>query len=248
MTGIYEFAGKKIEIHSLYEQVHRYCEEYRTDGEPDFVVEIFQEDILAEREKSKKSAEAEGRRWQEFSEAYLEELAVYRKISEKMPEYETFLFHGSCIAVDGIGYLFTAKSGTGKSTHARLWREYLGKRAVMVNDDKPLIRVGEGESIIYGTPYNGKHGLGNRMAVPLRAICLLERSEDNWIKPITKMEAFPLLVQQAYRPSNGVALAKTISLLEKMADGVRLYRLGVNMSPEAAKMAWEEMAGETDRN
>jgi serine kinase of HPr protein (carbohydrate metabolism regulator) len=63
-----------------------------------------------------------------------------------MPYYDTFLFHGSAIAVDGVGYLFTAKSGTGKSTHARLWRELLGARAVMVNDDKPLLRVTEGRS------------------------------------------------------------------------------------------------------
>ena len=82
---------------------------------------------------------------------YLETLAVCRKIAERMPEYDTFLFHGSCIAVDGVGYLFTAKSGTGKSTHTRLWRELLDNRATMVNDDKPLIRIADDGLVIYGT-------------------------------------------------------------------------------------------------
>lgn len=73
----------------------------------------------------------------------LEETAVYRKIADKMVDYDTFVFHGSVIAVEGQAYLFTAKSGTGKSTHTRLWREMLGDKAVMVNDDKPMLRVTE---------------------------------------------------------------------------------------------------------
>ena len=76
-----------------------------------------QEDIDFEREKSASEDEVEGIPTRHFSDSYLEELAVYRKIAEKMIDYDTILFHGSVIAVDGIGYLFTAKSGTGKSTH-----------------------------------------------------------------------------------------------------------------------------------
>ncbi len=60
----------------------------------------------------------------------------YRKLAESLLEYGVLLFHGSSVAVDGFGYIFAAQSGTGKSTHARLWRELLGERAVMVNDDK----------------------------------------------------------------------------------------------------------------
>lgn len=248
MKGIYEIAGHVMEIDSLYDRVHGYWEKYRAQGEAEFVVRTKPEDILFEREKSRRCALEEGREPVKASEEYLEELAVYRQVAEKMPEYGTFLFHGSCLAVDGQGVLFTAKSGTGKSTHARLWREYLGDRVVMVNDDKPLIHVEEGKITIYGTPYNGKHGLGNKIAVPLKAICLLERSGENWIKPTTKMDAFPMLVQQAYRPANGTALAKTVTLLDKMAETVKLYRLGVNMSPEAAEMAWRELSSDIGQN
>ena len=158
-----------------------------------------------------------------------------------MPDFDTFLFHGSCVAVDGEGYLFTAKSGTGKSTHTRLWREYLGDRAVMVNDDKPLIRADENGVTIFGTPYNGKHRLGSNIAVPLKAVCILTRAAENHIEPIDREQAYAMLVQQAYRPADPVAMAKTLTLIDRLADGAKLYLLGCNMDIEAAKAAYEGM-------
>ena len=111
----------------------------------------------------------------------METLAVYRKIADQMLSYDTLLFHGSVVAVDETGYLFTAKSGTGKSPHARLWREYLGERAVMVNDDKPLLQITKNGVIAYGTPWDGKHHLSSNIAVPLKAICILTRASENHI-------------------------------------------------------------------
>ena len=66
--------------------------------------------------------------------------------------------------------MFTAPSGTGKSTHARLWREAFGERVVMINDDKPLLLVRPEGVTVYGTPFRGKHGLGGDRSAPLRAI------------------------------------------------------------------------------
>ena len=148
MTGIYKIADKRIEIISLYEKVHNYCKDYRDEGIPDFTVITTQADIDHERERSVRADIS-----QEPSDDYLEELAVYRKIAERMPMYDTFLLHGSAVAVDGMCYLFTARSGTGKSTHTKLWRRMLGSRAVMVNDDKPLLRVEENGVTVFGTPY-----------------------------------------------------------------------------------------------
>ena len=157
-----------------------------------------------------------------------------------MPYYDTILFHGSVIAVDGAAYVFTAKSGTGKSTHTALWRRLFGDRAVMVNDDKPLLHVGDVVTA-YGTPYDGKHKLSNKIAVPVKAVCILERAEENSIVKITRSEAYPMLVQQAYRPVDIAAMQKTLSLIDKMADSVELYRLGCNMDPDAARVAYEGM-------
>ena len=241
MTGIYKFAGKLIEVNSLYGLVHDYCAEYRAEGEPDFSVTTTREDIEHERVSNARSSEREGMIRHNSSDEQLEELAVYRKIAEQMPHYGTFLFHGSCVAVDGEGYLFTAKSGTGKSTHTGLWREMLGERAVMVNDDKPLITAAAEGIVIHGTPYNGKHRLGCNISVPLKAVCLLERAETNTIRRISRAEAYPMLIAQTYRPNDGAALAATLPLIDRMADSVALYRLGCNMAPDAAKVAYEGM-------
>lgn len=243
MTGTYKIAGKIIEVKSIYKKVHDYCKDYRYDGVPDFIVETSQSDIEYERIRSARTDAAEGRIHYESPDDYLEELAVYRKIAEKMPQYNTFLFHGSAVAVDGQCYLFTAKSGTGKSTHTRLWRKLLGERAVMVNDDKPLIHVNDSGAVVFGTPYNGKHRSGTNISVQLKAVCILERDEENRICRITKEEAYTMLLQQSYRPSDSTALVRTLELIDKMAESVQFWRLGCNMDISAAEKSYNAMKG-----
>lgn len=241
VTRKYKIADKVVEVNSLYAEVHEYCSDYLTSDNADYSVTTTQEDIYYEREKSAREDEIEGIPIRQFSDSYLEELAVYRKIAEQMISYDTILFHGSVIAVDGVGYLFTAKSGTGKSTHTRLWREYFGDRAVMVNDDKPLLKITDNGVIAYGTPYNGKHRLGSNISVPLKAICVLTRSADNHIEVITRKQAYTILLQQVYRPADMLKMAKTLELVDRLADSVKLYRLGCNMDISAAKVAFEGM-------
>lgn len=242
-TGKYKIADKVIEVNSIYEKVHEYCKDYLTDGSMDFSVCITPEDIVKEKVKSNSEYAYEGKKSPNFSDALLEETAVYRKIAEKMPKYDTFVFHGSVIAVDGQGFLFTAKSGTGKSTHTRLWREYFGDKAVMVNDDKPMLKITDNGVIAYGTPYNGKHHIGCNMSVPLKAICLLTRGEKNSIVRIDKSEAYAMLLQQVYRPQDPLQMAKTLKLVDRLAANTELYRLACNMDIEAAEVAYNAMKG-----
>ena len=241
ITRTYKIADKIISINSLYEAVHTLCREYAFDGEADFFVTSTMRDIAFEREKSDREALAEGRKPQDFSDDYLETLALYRKIADNMVESDCILFHGSAIALDGEGYLFTAKSGTGKSTHTALWRRVFGERAVMINDDKPLIRIQNGIATVYGTPWNGKHRLGRNISAPLKAICILTRAQENRIVSIDKRTALPMLVQQTYRPADVQKTAKTLQLIDSLANSVSLYRLGCNMNITAAQAAYEAM-------
>jgi hypothetical protein len=202
------------------------------------------EDVQRERAKSYTEDDYEGKPRREFSDEYLETLALYRKISDNMCDYGVMLFHGSVIAVDGEAFLFTAKSGTGKSTHTRLWRELFGERAVMVNDDKPLIAIKDnGEAFVYGTPWCGKHSLGNNISVPLRSICILERAENNSICRTEPSQVYPLLIQQTYRSSDPIKLMKTLPILDDLLKSVSVYRLGCNMDIEAARVAYTAMSG-----
>lgn len=239
-------AEKIIQINSLYSCVKEYCKNYLTTDSnltknPDFIISICENDILYEQRKSEADDIKSGIPVRHFSNEYLETLAVYRKIAENMVDYDTLLFHGSVVAVDGEGYLFTAKSGTGKSTHTRLWREHFGNKAVMINDDKPLLKVTKKGVIAYGTPWNGKHKLGENTSAPLKAICILERDSTNHIISVEKSKVYPMLIQQVYRPSEPVKLSKTLDLIDAMAEKIKLYRLCCNMENDAVLTAYNGM-------
>lgn len=241
MKGTYKIADKIILIDSVHDGIHKFCREYAWEGEAELEIVTAQSDIDNERAV----AEAEHKRLGEpvpnVSDRYLETLAVYRKIAERMIEYDTFLFHGSAVELDGETYLFTAKSGTGKSTHTRLWRQLYGDRAVMINDDKPLIRI-DGDSVtIFGTPWDGKHRLSTNRASRLKAVCILERGAENRIFTVDPKEAFPRLLTQTYRPSDPVGMAKTLGLVDRLCKKVGLYRLECNMDIDAARVSSEGM-------
>lgn len=229
-----KIADTPVRIIPLYSRVFDMCRDYLTEEEPIFEVKTCERDLERER------ASADG----EYSNSLLETMAVYRKIVTKLIFSDILLVHGSAIVVDGKAYLFTAPSGTGKSTHTGLWREYFKDRAVMVNDDKPLVAFKENGVFVYGTPWNGKHRLGNNMSAPLKAVCILERAKENSIARISKKEAYPTLLSQIYRPvENSEAMIKTLQLADKFME-LPLYRMGCNISLEAAVTAYEGMKGE----
>ena len=121
MTGIYRFAEMNIRITSVCTQVHAYCAAYRVDGPPALEVVTTQADIDFERERSAREDRAEGIPIRRFPDAYLETLAVYRRIAEQMPYRDTVLFHGSCVAVDGGGLpLYCQKRHRQKHPHPPL--------------------------------------------------------------------------------------------------------------------------------
>ena len=258
-------AGQYFTICPVCDYIREYCRDYIVadvtgqsgiaDGDTEYTstgvgdittesvtrIRITQSDIDFEREKSAKEDIKEGIPIRHFSDAYLETLAVYRKIADCLLSCDTLLFHGSVIAVDGEGYLFTAKSGTGKSTHTRLWREYFGERAVMVNDDKPLLHVTDSGVTAYGTPWDGKHRLSTNIAVPLKGICILTRDIKNHIEQAESHAAYPMIVQQTNRSLSSDGMKQTLSLIDRMLNVVPVYRLGCNMDTEAARMAYEGM-------
>lgn len=234
-------AGKRIRICALHAYAKEYCKDYLAEGDEDISITITQSDIEFEQAASAREDQLEGRPVRHFPEDYLETLAIYRRIAEKLLPYNTLLFHGSVVSVDGQGYLFTAVSGTGKSTHTRLWRQRFGERCVMVNDDKPLLRITEDGVLACGTPWDGKHRLSSNIMVPLKGIVILERGEDNEIVPISASEAMPMLLQQSHRPASPAELSGFLYLLDQITRKTGLYRLKCNMNPEAAQVAYDGM-------
>ncbi len=236
-----EAAGIPVGVRALFAGTKDYCRKFLTQAAPAFSVEITPADLDLEREKTAKEEALEGLPVRDPTDAQLELTAVLRKVTQGLLQKDVLLFHGSVVAVDGNAYLFTAKSGTGKSTHTRLWRQLLGERAVMVNDDKPFLQITEQGIIAWGSPWNGKHDLSSRMGVPLKAICILERSPENRICRIPAAEAVKMLIQQSSRPRDGQWLPKYLELVDRLSAGVTFYRMGCNMDIQAAEMAYGAM-------
>ena len=237
-------AGYVAAVAAMYDSSRAYCRDYLCEEPADFSVEITAVDLALEQQKHEKTCNAEGRDVTPVPNEQLELTAIQRKIAEGLFAYDALIFHSSAVAVDGVAYLFTAKSGTGKSTHTRLWRQMFGDRAVMVNDDKPFLRMSSNGVMVYGSPWNGKHRLGSNICVPLKAICVLERGEVNEIVPIAPEEALSMLLQQSNRPTRPSLLPKYLELLDKLAGGTVFYRLRCNMDSEAALVAYQAMSRE----
>lgn len=225
-------ADQSIAVSCIYRSTLDFCAGYLTDAAPDFCIEISDEDIANEIAKSDD---------QNFSKNYYETLVLYRKIATELANYDTILFHGSAISIEDSAFIFTGKSGTGKSTHARLWRQLLQEKAQMVNDDKPLIKVKNGKIFVYGTPWDGKHRLSENISVPLKAICLLEQAPENKIEEISPVNILPTLLQQTFRPEDSGSLKKILDILTKILEKCKFYKMQCNMDIEAAQIAYNTM-------
>lgn len=224
--------------------------ESQAEIQPDFFIRTCEKDIERERKESEETRKEEGLPPYTFDDSYLETLAVYRQIATAAVNRGRLLMHGSCLAIrpkneatetsentkqnEYDAVIFTAKSGTGKSTHVRLWRKLFGQRALIVNDDKPLLQVGESGVWAYGTPWDGKHHLSTNMRARLKAICILTRANENTIRQIPPREAVQTLLNQIYRPDDPMMMLKTLELIDLIGQNVSFYILGCNMDDEAA--------------
>lgn len=147
-----EIAGKTARICSLFDSTPHYFRPYLTENTPDFSICVTEEALRFEQAELDREAREEGFRLRVFTDPFLERAAIQRAFAEYLFDRDILLVHGSTIAVDEKAYLFAARSGTGKSTHTRLWREAFGQRAVMINDDKPFLQLAATGVTAYGSP------------------------------------------------------------------------------------------------
>jgi len=237
-----KIAGHNIAVSSLFDSTRDYCHAYLTEEEPEITLSVSREDLVFEQEALRQEALEEGIRFRQFPDPFLERTAIQRKVAEHLFDHQILMLHGSTVALDGKAYLFTARCGTGKSTHTRLWRQVFGNRAVMVNDDKPFLKVEDSGVTAFGAPWSGKHGLDTNIAVPLGGICILERGTENQIRQIGEQEALPMLLHQGYCPLAGEKRPLFQTLTEQLAKNVGLWKMYCNKDPQAAIVSSEAMS------
>jgi hypothetical protein len=104
----------------------------------------------------------------------------------------TIAIHSSCIVADGRAVIFLGESGTGKSTHTRLWRENI-PGAVLLNDDSPIVRIIDGSVWVYGSPWSGKTPCYKQERYPLAACVRLSQAPYNAIHKLHVIKGYAAL-------------------------------------------------------
>ena len=226
--NVYRIAEMNIAVEARYEETYEYMKAFLTDNT---VYELFisPDDEMIRHEKEL-GEEIHGT----ASSPYIcEAVAVLRVICDYIIDKNGFFLHCSCLKYKDDAIIFTAPSGTGKSTHAALWRRHFGGEVVMINDDKPLVREKDGRFYIYGTPWNGKHGIGSNTSAPIKAVVFLRQAPENTAAPVNEVEALALLLQQTVLPSDKGQLSKLLDMIGRLVETVPMYRLGCTISDEA---------------
>lgn len=241
LCTVIEIAGICIEVNHTYDYFQKLSRPYiSTDKNIDFSVTVYETDIDFERKKYTEECKYEKIPYRPLNASLLESTAIYRKIAQKLPMFSAIVFHGSAVAVDNNAFIFTAKSGMGKTTHTNLWLKNI-KNSFVVNGDKPIIRIFDDGVKVCGTPWCGKENLGTNICVPLKSICILNRGNKNSICKTDFSDAISTLIGQTYRSNDTQVLVDTLKTLENIAKNVELYKLYCNMSDEASIISYNGM-------
>lgn len=233
MMKSYKICDLVVNMDLKYSMIRDRAEKYLIEksDSPDVIIESDEDSISRIKEIAP-----------HLSKAECEVIHTTSMFYRRLLSYDGFMLHSSAVCVDNKAYLFSANSGTGKSTHTTQWLKLFGDKAYIINDDKPALKIENGDVYVYGTPWSGKSDLNLNVRVPLQGICVLERSEKNFIEPLDKGVAVYKLMNQTLRPPFEAHMDKLLSLLDIVITKTPIWRMGCNISTEAAQMAYDAMS------
>lgn len=231
---IYDIAGLRILIENRCKFTENFCRSYLSEDQTspaDISAKVTNEEFYAEKVQS-----------ENFSDGYIENICLYRCICRQLPVLDRMLLHAAVLEYEGDAYAFLGRSGTGKSTHTGLWLKYL-QGAKIVNGDKPILWATENGFTAYGTPWNGKEGLGSNTSAPLKGLCFLEQAKENSIAKLSPSEAANRLFSQILYPEDEENAARTLELADKLVSETPCWLLKCDISETAVKTSYEAMTG-----
>lgn len=157
---------------------------------------------------------------------------------------DTLLVHASVIRKDGRGYLMTAPSGTGKSTHTYLWYKNIPGCDLM-NDDNPVVRVIDGKCYVYGSPWSGKTPCYRNVCAPIGAIVRIQQRPENKIRLMNPVESLAVLLSQVSSMKWDKEVYHTVcQTISGLLSGTPMYELGCLPNAEAALLCYETVSKE----
>ncbi len=217
----------EVEHPRLKRQIEDYI--YNGDRQPNISIRLTEEFY-----------EIEEKNHPHLNRESLEYIFLGSEYYNALVHFDGMMLHSSCVVYNGKAYLFSAPSGTGKSTHTQLWlKRFPG--AYILNDDKPALRILPDGVYAYGTPFSGKTDLNINKRVPVGGICIIERGEENKIEKMDTDFALFNILNQTVRPVNEEEMDKMLVTLDKIIRTVPLYKLSCNMDIEAAEVSYNGM-------
>ncbi len=207
------------------------AEPYRTafDGPADINIEL---DVSRFMEKNPQLTDPD----------MAEYLATGVLFARRVLDFDGCYIHSSAVILDGRAYLFSAPSGTGKSTHTEKWCRLFGAR--YLNDDKPVLRLVDGQWMAYGTPWSGKHDLSSNEGAPLGGIVYLRRGQENTIRRLSVEEAVPRIMSQSPYYLTQEQTEKKLALLNKLLLQVPVWELYCRNDDDAAYVSHTALTGQ----
>ncbi len=223
--GKYIIAGLKTEFDVKYDVLRERAKAYEADfdsSETDIKIEISEEYLNKKKEEIP-----------QMSLANHEYFWTGNAFNIWLMDHNGIMIHSSCVEKDGYAYLFSADSGTGKSTHTHLWLKNLpGTR--IINDDKPALIKENDIWYACGTPFSGKTNENLNVKVPVRAITFIKRGTENKVSRLPVNEAVKLLFGQTIRSSYEERAYKSLEAVDSILRSVPVFSLECNMDDDAA--------------
>ena len=233
-----KIADFNVELKNLDSIAVDFFSKYADDfEEADFTLSVTEEDIKREGEMAK----------EKISRLNMIVAAYQRKLCENIYTKNALLMHSALISTEDTGIAFLAKSGTGKTTHTLLWKQLLGDKLSIINGDKPIIRIIDGEVFAYGTPWCGKEGFSENRRVKLSHICFIKRSLELRPVPIETDSGIEPLLNQIYLPKSAKGLEKTLALADAMVNRCKMWEIYCDKTLKSAEIAYNSIQSKVDK-
>ena len=226
---IYEIAGLKVEMEPKYGRLTRQSASYRSSGEP--VMAVWPDPYDEARVVMERPSGEER-----------EYICCSASFCRGIVRHGRFFLHASAVVCEGEAFLFSASSGTGKSTHTALWCR-LFPESYILNDDKPVLQPEMEKIIAWGTPFAGKTDLQVNRGIPLKGICFLRQGTENQIRRVTEAEALALMLNNTWRPGNREEMNLLLDMVEQVVTKINIYEMSCTREAEAAELSYKVMKG-----
>lgn len=238
-------AGIPIAVSARHSFMKQLCIEFLTDtpvNECAFHVSTSEEEIQAIVEEIVQ-AESQNENQpisQTLTPGFEEAIALHTKISQQLLAYDILFLHAAAIEYEGHAYAFCAPSGTGKSTHVKLWCDQLGDQARIINGDKPLLRYENGVFTVYGSPMKGKEEWGENISAPLRSICFIEQSQEEKLDQLrNESQILKRLANQLIFDRTPKSTLMQLGLIDHLMETTPFYLLHCTPKPSAFHEAFK---------